>query len=121
MKTIDSHATRRTRLPAGPLSGLCPACLFDSSLDGLAPAGATPTQKRTARQCKPALPLGTLVLAGQSPARCASMGRQRATLALRAVRRELGQMGLDGETEPTGVLSQRNEVGSRQRIPKQLA
>src|SRR5438132_13919209 len=38
MKTIDSYATCRVcgaRLPAGPLSGLCPACLFDSSLQGL--------------------------------------------------------------------------------------
>ncbi|PYI82697.1 MAG: serine/threonine protein kinase, partial [Verrucomicrobia bacterium] len=37
MKTIDSHATCRVcgaRLPTGPLSGLCPACLFDSSLQG---------------------------------------------------------------------------------------
>src|SRR5438094_8092651 len=40
MKTIDSDTTCRTcgaRLPTGPLSGLCPACLLDSSLDALAP------------------------------------------------------------------------------------
>ncbi len=45
MNTIDSHATCRdcgARLPSGPLAGLCPACLLDSSVNLLAPLEASP-------------------------------------------------------------------------------